>query len=61
MKYTGEWRVDATLADHRLELPAEEIRDRLEGSGWGVDCVHITIVVTGEDGLESRAKPSDAC
>ncbi len=61
MKYAGEWRIDAALEEHRLELTAAELTDRLEESGWGVDCAHITIVVTADGGLESHVDPSDAC
>ena len=61
MKHAGEWRVDATLADHRLELSTEAIRNRLEGSGWGVDCANVAVVVTADGGLESRVEPSDVC
>ncbi|SDJ87022.1 hypothetical protein [Natronorubrum texcoconense] len=61
MKHAGEWHIDAAVADHRLELSTEEIRDRLEGSGWGVDCAHVTIAVTADGELESRVEPSDVC
>lgn len=61
MKYGDEWSVRADLGAHGLELTAREITDRLEDSGWGTDCAHLSIVVTADGGLESRVSPSDVC
>lgn len=61
MKHAGEWRIEASTENEVLELTAETITDRLEGSGWGVDCAHVSIVLTAERSLESQIEPSDIC
>ncbi|APX95614.1 hypothetical protein [Natronorubrum daqingense] len=61
MKYAGEWRLEASTESESLELTAETITDRLDDAGWGVDCAHITIVLTVERTLESQIEQSDSC
>ncbi|ELY60663.1 hypothetical protein [Natronolimnohabitans innermongolicus] len=61
MKHAGEWRVEASVGDRRLELTATEIRARLEDAGWGTDCANVQLVATADGELESRVTPSDVC
>ncbi|MDQ2051452.1 hypothetical protein RBH26_13290 [Natronolimnohabitans sp. A-GB9] len=61
MKDAEEWVVRAELGERQLERTAAEITAHLEGSGWGTDCAHVSIVVTEDGDLESRVEPSDVC
>ncbi len=60
MKHARPYAVRAELEDEAeaIELEPSTITGRLGGAGWGVDCAHLTVVVTTDRSLETRV---DGC
>jgi hypothetical protein len=61
MKSADAWSVRAEYRGQRVDLDADAITERLEGSGWGADCARVAVVVTAAGELTERVRPATRC